>query len=192
MKGAPSWFRPRLLVPSVAAIITAGAILLVVVLSGGAAQADSQSVGPPSDYAVLGGTSTGDASALAPPSGDLVGEGNRPITDSITEVNTGNRDLTVTVADSTEGGVCVFVERQGARGGGGSCGAPSLLKTGETAEVREDDGPTVIAGIVPNGVTAVKVGFADGTSQTVNVASNVWVIENAPAAMSNTTDVTGG
>jgi hypothetical protein len=108
------------------------------------------------------------------------------------EVNTGNSDLTVMVAKSTEGGVCVFVERHGARGGGSSCGSPALLETGETGELREDNGPTTIAGIVPDGVSAVTVGFADGTSKTVNVKSNVWSIEDAPASMTHTTNVTGG
>jgi hypothetical protein len=110
----------------------------------------------------------------------------------MTQIDVGKADLTVSVAKSTEGGVCVFVERHGARGGGGSCGTAALLKVGETAEVHEENGPTTIVGVVPDGVSAVKVGFAGGTSQTAKVLNNGWAIENAPAGMTSATDVVGG
>jgi hypothetical protein len=126
-----------------------------------------------------------------PPSASA-GEGNRPIGSSATVLNLGKPNLVVTVTRSSEGGVCVFVERHGARGGGGSCGTAALLKSGETAEVHEQNAPTVLAGVVPDGVSAVKVTFVDGSSQTVTVADNGWAIEAAPNVLASTTDITGG
>jgi hypothetical protein len=100
--------------------------------------------------------------------------------------------LVVTIARSSEGGVCVFVERHGSRGGGGGCGPAALLKSGETAEVHEQNAPTVLAGVVPDGVSAVKVTFVDGSSQTVTVVDNGWAIEAAPDVLASTTEITGG
>jgi hypothetical protein len=128
---------------------------------------------------------------LIPPSASA-GEGNRPIGGSATLLNLGKPNLVVTIARSSEGGVCVFVERHGARGGGGSCGTAALLKSGETAEVHEQNAPTVLAGVVPDGVSAVKVTFVDGSSQTVTVVDNGWAIEAAPNILASTTDITGG
>jgi hypothetical protein len=126
-----------------------------------------------------------------PPSVEA-GEGSDPIRSSATELNLGKPNLTVTITKSSEGGVCVFVERHGARGGGGSCGTAALLKTGETAEMHEQNAPTILAGVVPDGVSAVKVTYVDGSSQTVPVVDNGWAIEAAPNVLAKTTNVTGG
>jgi hypothetical protein len=191
MKGAVPWCRPKVLVTCAVTIAAAGAALLVAVATGGTARANGSPEVTQSSYSVLSGAAAGDAAGSAPPSAST-GEGNRPVGSSMTEIDIGNADLTVSVAKSTEGGVCIFVERHGARGAGGSCGTAALLKTGATAEVREPNGPTTIVGLVPDGVSAVKVGFADGTSQAVKVVNNGWAVENAPASMTSATDVVGG
>jgi hypothetical protein len=190
MNRAVSRSRLKALV-AVLAIAAAGTALSVATIHGDAARASSLPAVTQSDYSALSGMAAGDASGLAPPTAS-VGEGNRPIASSMTEIDVGKANLAVSVAKSTEGGVCVFVEHHGAKGAGGSCGTAALLKTGATAEVREQNGETTIAGVVPNGVSAVKVGFADGTSQTVAVIDNGWAIENAPASMTSATDVVGG
>lgn len=191
MKGALPLPRNKLLALLALSLAAAGAATLVAIVNSGSARATNASVVAQAQYSVLTGTATGDAASSVPPS-TSTGEGNNPIGSTITNVDIGNHTLTVTVAWSTEGGVCVFVERHGARGAGGSCGDAALLDRGAKAELHEDNGPTTLAGVVPDGVSAVRVGFADGTSETVNVAHNAWAIERAPAGMTSATNVVGG
>ena len=191
MKAVMPWSGSKVLLACALAITIAGIAVLVAVATGSNASASSTPEVTPSAYSALVGTSAGDASASMPPSASA-GEGNRPIGSSATELNLGKPNLVVTITKSSEGGVCVFVERHGARGGGGSCGTAALLKSGETAEVHEHNGPTVLAGVVPDGVSAVKVTFVDGSSQTVPVAHNGWAIEDPPNVLASTTNVTGG
>jgi hypothetical protein len=191
MKAVVSWSRSKVLLACALTPAVAGCAVLVAVGTGSNASASSTPAVTQSDYSALGGTSIGDASALMPPSASA-GEGNRPIGSSATVLNLGKPNLVVTITRSSEGGVCVFVERHGARGGGGSCGTAALLKSGETAEVHEQNAPTVLAGVVPDGVSAVKVTFVDGSSQTVTVVDNGWAIEAAPNVLASTTDITGG
>jgi hypothetical protein len=191
MKAVLPWSRSKTLLTCALAITVAGIAVLVAVATGSTASASSTPEVTQSDYSALVSTSAGDASASMPPSRSA-GEGNNPIGSSATELNLGKPNLMVTITKSSEGGVCVFVERHGARGGGGSCGTTALLKTGETAEMHEQNAPTILAGVVPDGVSAVKVTFVDGSSQTVPVVDNGWAIENAANALASTTDVTGG
>lgn len=191
MKAVVRWPGSKVLLTCALAITVAGAAVLVAVATGSIASASSTPAVAQSDYSALVSASAGDASAWMPPSASA-GEGNRPIGSSATELNLGKPNLVLTIAKSSEGGVCVFVERRGGRGGGGSCGTAALLKTGETAEVHEQSAPTVLAGVVPDGVSAVKVTFVDGSSQTVPVVHNGWAIEAAPNVLASTTDVTGG
>jgi hypothetical protein len=191
MKAVVPWSRSMVLLTCASAITLAGIAAFIAVSTGSNASASSTPEVTQDDYSALLGTSAGDASASMPPSASA-GEGNRPIGSSATELDLGKPNLTVTITKSSEGGVCVFVERHGARGGGGSCGTAALLGAGETAEVHEQNAPTVLAGVVPDGVSAVKVSFVDGGSQTVPVVDNGWVIEDTPTALAGTTDVTGG
>jgi hypothetical protein len=110
----------------------------------------------------------------------------------MTKLAVGSPGLNVLIAKSSEGGVCVFVERLGAKGAGGSCSGADLLRTGATAQVQEADGEITIAGVVPDGVSAVKVDFPGGVSRTVPVVDNGWAIEKAPAGMTSTSDIVGG
>jgi hypothetical protein len=191
MRGAIPLSRTKVLVMCALAITVAGIAVLVAVATGSIASASSTPIVTQNDYSALVGTSAGDASALMPSSASA-GEGNRPIGSSATELNLGKPNLVVTITKSSEGGVCVFVERHDARGGGGSCGTATLLSTGETAEVHEQNAPTVLAGVVPDGVSAVKVTYVDGSSKTIPVIHNGWAIEAAPNVLASTTDVTGG
>lgn len=171
--------------------IAAGVALLIVTTSGGTAHAGSGQAVTQGDYAVLTSSAAGDASSSAPQSASS-GEGNQPIASSMTTVALGNPNIALRIAKSTEGGVCVFVERKGARGDGGSCASAALLRTGATAEVHEASGEITIAGVVPDGVSSVKVQLTSGASQTVPVVDNGWAIENAPASMVTASDVVGG
>jgi hypothetical protein len=191
MKTAIPWSRSKVLLTFALAITVAGITVLVAVSTGSTASASNTPTLTPSEYSALVGASAGDAAASMPQSASA-GEGNRPIGSSATALNLGTPNLVVTISRSSDGGVCVFVERHGARGGGGSCGTAALLKTGETAEVHEKNAPTVLAGVVPDGVSAVKVTYVDGSSQTVPVVDNGWAIEAAPNVLASTTDVTGG
>jgi hypothetical protein len=182
--------RAKALILSVLAIAAAAA-LLVVTTSGGTAKAGGGRAVTQGDYSVLTSSAAGDASSSAPQSASS-GEGNQPIATSLTNIALGNPNITLRIARSTEGGVCVFVERKGARGDGGSCASAALLRTGATAEVHEASGEITIAGVVPDGVSSVNVELAGGGSQTVPVVDNGWAIEDAPASMVTSSDVVGG
>jgi hypothetical protein len=179
-----SWSRSAILIAS-ALVIATGAVWLSL------ATGDSHAAQPQTIYSVFSSATAGNAASSAPSSA-RPGEGNTPITASFTRVAVGNPNLTVYAAKSSEGGVCVFVERNGARGSGGSCADASLFASGAKAEVQEEGGDRIVAGVVPDGVSSVKVGFGSGTSQTVAVVDNGWVIENAPASVTSATDVAGG
>jgi hypothetical protein len=191
MKAALSLSRTRILVLCAMAMAALGAVALIVATSGGTARAGSAQAVTQSDYAALDSSAAGDASSSAPQSASS-GEGDEPIASSMTTIALGKPNITLTIAKSTRGGVCVFVERSGARGVGGSCGSAELLRTGTTAEVREDSGQITIAGVVPDGVSSESVQFANGTSETVPVVDNGWAVEDAPASMANSSNVVGG
>lgn len=191
MKGAVPLSRAKVLAICALAIAAAGTVFLLIAASGGAARATGLQAVTQGDYSVFGGAAAGDASGSVPPSASA-GEGDRPVAGTITKVAVGNPNLNVLVAKSSEGGVCVSVERRGAKGAGGSCATADLLKTGATAQVHEANGEITVAGVVPDGVSAVTVGFADGTSETVPVVDNGWAIENAPASVTRASDVVGG
>jgi hypothetical protein len=191
VKGAASLSRTKGLVICTLAIAAAGGtvFLFIATANGGAARATGLPAVTQTDYSAF---NTGaNASGSIPPSAS-VGEGNRPVAASMTELAIGKPNLTVSLAKSSEGGVCVFVERHGAKGGGGSCATAALLGTGATAEVQEANGERTIAGVVPDGVSSVKVGFVGGASQTVTVVDNGWAIEDSPAGVTSATDVVGG
>jgi hypothetical protein len=191
MKGAIPLSRAQVAVACALASAAAGTVfLLAATANGGTARATGLPAVTQADYSAFG---TGaDASGLTPPSASA-GEGNRPVAASMTRLGIGKPNLTVLLAKSSEGGVCVFVERRGAKGAGGSCATAALLRTGATGEMHEDaSGERTIAGVVPDGVSSVKVGFADGASRTVTVVDNGWAIENAPAGMTSATDIVGG
>lgn len=191
MPRAISSSRAKVLIPCALAIAAAGTVFLIATISSGSAHASSGPTVTQSDYSVFSTSAAGGASSSAPHSASA-GEGNRPIASSMTTVALGKPNLKVTVAKSSEGGVCVFVERSGAKDAGGSCASPELLRTGATAQVQEANGEMTIAGIVPDGVSSVKVDFTDGASQTAPVIDNGWAIEDAPANMISANDVVGG
>jgi hypothetical protein len=183
--------RTKAVVACALAVAAAGIVFLLPMSAGGdAARATSPPTITQADYSAF--RTGAHATGLMPPSASAE-EGNRPVAASMTELAIGKPNLTVLLAMSSEGGVCVFVERRPARGAGGSCATAALLGTGATGEMQEEaNGERTIAGVVPDGVSSVKVGFADGTSRTVTVVDNGWAIENAPASMTTATDSVGG
>ena len=100
MNGAVSRSRLKGLV-AVLAIAAAGTALLVATTHGDAARASSLSAVTQSDYSALSGMAAGDASGSAPPSAS-VGEGNRPIAGSMTEIDVGKANLAVSVGWAIE------------------------------------------------------------------------------------------
>jgi hypothetical protein len=191
MQGAPL-SRTKALVICALALAAAGiVVLLFATANGGTARATGLPVVTQNDYSAFGAGTAGSASGMTPPS-TRAETGDRPLAASMTRLVVGNADLDVWLAKSSEGGVCVFVERRGAKGAGGSCAPAALLRTGATAVVEEGNGERTIAGVVPDGVSAVTVRFATGDSKTVPVADNGWAIENAPASVTGTADVVGG
>jgi hypothetical protein len=193
MKGVLPLSRTTMLTICALAPTAAGtALVLIATANGGTARATGLPTTTPGDYSAFNTSAAGDASSSAPPSASA-GLGDGPVAGSMTKLPLGKANLSVMIAKSSEGGVCVFVERAGAKGAGGSCAPASLLSTGTQVEVHgEANGKRTVAGVVPDGVSAVKVGFAGGVSQTVPVVDNGWAIEDAPASMTSASDVVGG
>ena len=173
----------------------ATALLLLVTGNAGNARAAGAPAVTQSDYSVFGTAAAGAASGSVPASETSGGPGGPEyaVAGSFTRLAVSTSNLTVLIAKSSEGGVCVFVEPHGARGVGGSCAPAALLATGAKGEMQEEpSGRRTVAGVVPDGVSAVRVGFADGLSQTVPVVDNGWAIENAPASVTSSIDIVGG
>jgi hypothetical protein len=192
VKGVLALSRTEMLTICTLALATAGAVFVLIASSGGGtAHATGLPAVTQNSYAALGTGAAGDAASSAPPSA-AAGLGNGPVPGSMTKLSLGKPNLSVVIARSSEGGVCVFVERAGAKGVGGSCASASLIGTGAKAEVLGENGERALAGVVPDGVSAVTVGFAGGGSQTVPVVDNGWAIEEAPASATGTTDIAGG
>lgn len=184
MTRAIPWSRAKLLILCTAAFVVIGAVALILTTGGGTAHAGSGQPVTLSDYSVLNSSAVGDASSAL--------QSSSAITGTMTSIPVGKPNISVKIAKSTEGGVCVFVERSGAKDDGGSCIPSELLRTGTTAELHEGDGEIIIAGVVPDGVSSVIVQLSNKTSQTVPVVDNGWAIEDAPAGMANYSDTVGG
>jgi hypothetical protein len=105
--------------------------------------------------------------------------------------------LSVWIAESVGGGVCVLSSghapvRPGVYGVAFSCAPAGRASAGATVE-SETAGSNrlTIAGVVPVGVSAVQVALADGSTKTAAVSGGAWALE-AAAPMRSVHDVIGG
>lgn len=124
--------------------------------------------------------------------------GSWPVTSSIRRVTLSVPGISAWIARSAAGGVCVLVyDGRAADGVGVTCSTPEGVGAGaslEITELPEQPGRVIEAGVVPDGVTAVRATLADGTSTTMAVSGNAWARSGSePSAPgSETTAITGG
>jgi hypothetical protein len=129
-----------------------------------------------------GGVSSGPTWPLEPPGGAHSGW---PIATSIRRVAVDTSAISVWIAKSIGGGVCVLLSRNqpnnGVYGVGYSCSTDeNNLARGATVEASSfpgASGKVYVAGVVPSGVSAVAVDLADGATATVPVSDNGWALE---------------
>jgi hypothetical protein len=129
-----------------------------------------------------GDTNPGPTWPLEPPGGAHSGW---PIATSIRRVAVDTSAISVWIAKSIGGGVCVLLSRNqpndGVYGVGYSCstGEDDLARgaTVEASSFPGASGKVYVAGVVPSDVSAIKVDLADGITATVPVSDNAWALE---------------
>jgi len=116
--------------------------------------------------------------------------GGWPIASSIRRAIVNVPGISVWIAKSSAGGICVLLYNGKASHGisavAASCSARDRLDRGATVEsygASGSSGDVLAAGVVPNGVTAVATQMADGSTNTVTVSDNAWarVTDGPPA-----------
>jgi hypothetical protein len=196
--------------------LAAAATLAAVLLGGGPAGASTGAATPEPRYSALAGNEpTGLALVTShhPRSpGDPVGptwpaqapegaEGRWPVADTIRRVRLGVPGLSAWIARSASGGICVLlydgVPTEGISSVGLGCSGPERLEHGASVEMLEVPGmpgKAVAAGVVPDGVTAVRSTMADGSIYTAPVSDNAWarVSDGAAASGQESTLLRGG
>lgn len=89
------------------------------------------------------------------------------------------------IAASTEGGVCILIyDGEPVEGNAAvyaGCSPEGRLDRGAAAEIRDipgRPGVSIDAGVVPDGVSAVTLTLADGSTETLPVHGNAWARES--------------
>jgi hypothetical protein len=164
-------------------------------LGGGAEPTGLTLVDP---RAQRGAAVTGPAWPADPPQGTA---GSWPVTASIRRLKTAVPGVSAWIARSAAGGVCVMLygggQAEGAGAVGVGCSTPEGFGQGASIEISEIPGVpgrVIEAGVVPDGVTAVRTALADGSSATSAVSGNAWARSGGePAAPgSEPAPMTGG
>lgn len=109
---------------------------------------------------------------------------NWPVSSSIRKVSVSVPGVSVWIAKSAEGGVCVLKYVEGNIGMGAVCGKPEAeqLAKGVSSATPMPSGAVVYAGVVPNGVSTVQETMPDGSVVKVPVTGNAWAHEYTPAS----------
>jgi hypothetical protein len=108
-----------------------------------------------------------------------------PVAASIRAVNSGDPGMSVWIAKSMGGGICVLLwahqPADSVPAVASSCSTSSEeLGRGATAQVSQlpdSPGKVYVAGVVPSSVGSVRVTLADGSTTTVGVTDNGWTLE---------------
>jgi len=122
---------------------------------------------------------------------------NGPEAGSIRSLPVSTSTMSAWIATSASGGVCVLASphqpvKPGIYGVGASCGTAATHDSGATLEFEPPSGNRVmIAGVVPDDVSAVVVTLTDGESRAIPVASDAWTLET-DAHLESTHNVVGG
>lgn len=108
-----------------------------------------------------------------------------PVAASIRAVSVGDQGISVWIAKSMGGGICVLLwahqPADSVPAVASSCSTSSEeLGRGATTQVSElpdSPGKVYVAGVVPSSVGSVRVTLADGSTTTVGVTDNGWALE---------------
>jgi hypothetical protein len=108
-----------------------------------------------------------------------------PVAASIRAVNVGGAGMSVWIAKSMGGGICVLLwahqPSDSTPAVASSCSTSSEeLSRGATTQLSQlpdSPGKVYVAGVVPIGVGSMKVTLADGSTTTVGVSDNAWSLE---------------
>lgn len=124
-----------------------------------------------------------------------------PLASSIRRVPSAVPGVSVWIAKSIAGGVCVLlydgVPVAGVSAVDASCASAEHVESGATVEVSEIPGlpgKVYAAGVVPNGVSSVQTKMADGSTYNAPVSGNAWTrVTDVPAESGQvSTQITGG
>lgn len=124
------------------------------------------------------------------PASPPAGSGDWPVAGSVRRLDVAEGGLSVWIARSSQGGVCVLVY-DGAPVDGvaavyAGCSTVEGADRGATVEVEQipgQPGKVIAAGVVPDGVSSVSEVLADGSTATSPVNGNAWVrVGDQPAA----------
>ena len=132
----------------------------------------------------------GDSTEPAYPAEVPAGQPNAPIPSSIRRVSVPLSTVSVWIAKSTEGGVCVLASPHKTVDGPPAlavgCSEAANREEGATDEVTSDAEPgrVVMAGVVPSGVSQVTRTLASGAVVKIAVSDNAWAYETNTATAS--------
>jgi hypothetical protein len=123
-----------------------------------------------------------------------------PVASSIRAVGTESPGVSVWIAESMGGGICVLLWPHQPSGSvpsvASSCSTNSEdLPKGATTQVSQlpdSPGKVYVAGVVPSSVGSMKVTLADGNTTTVSVENNAWALETEGEPQSYQTIPVGG
>ena len=205
--------RPR--IAFVVGLLTIAALVWVLLIDGRAGTAAASTGSPYSAYQALGSTEpsglplvtshhphtssdpTGPTWPIEAPDGGT----EWPVASSIRRVSPGVQGISVWIAKSIAGGICVLLYDgtpvNGVSAVAAGCSDAEHVESGASVEVSEipgQPGKVYAAGVVPNGVTSVQSKMADGSTYTAQVSDNSWArVTNEPAESGQvSTQITGG
>jgi hypothetical protein len=124
-----------------------------------------------------------------------------PLAESIRKLDLEAPNMTVWIAKSLGGGICVLLWAHQPAGAipsiGSSCSGESEedIQRGATTEVSEipgEPGRVFVAGVVPSTVGSVAVTLASGSTETVSVKGNAWGLETEGSPQAYKTIAVGG
>jgi len=202
-----------LLLPVAPALLAVG--FAVASLAGGGAPAAAAPAAPPAYGALEGPAEPTGLTLVDPHSGGPSPTGGPtwpaspppstggswPVTSSIRRLKPATSGLQAWIARSAAGGVCVMLydgqRVEGVAAVDMSCSTPEGFGGGASIEVSEIPGMpgrVIESGVVPDGVTAMRIPLADGSSTTQTVSGNAWARSGSepPAPGSEPTAITGG
>lgn len=206
--------RPR--VAFVVGLLAIAVITLVLLLNGRGNTAAATTSSPNAAYQALGSNEPSGLPLVAShhvrTSSDPIGptwpieapEGagvDWPLASSIRKVSPGVQGVSVWIASSIAGGICVLLYDgapvNGVSAVSAGCSTSEHVDNGATIEVSEvpgQPGKVYAAGVVPNGVTSVQSKMADGSTYTAPVSDNAWArVTDVPAESGQVpTQITGG
>jgi hypothetical protein len=124
-----------------------------------------------------------------------------PLASSIRKVSPGVEGVSVWIAKSIAGGICVLLYDgqpvNGVSAVAAGCSTSEHVDSGATIELSDvpgQSGRVYAAGVVPNGVTSVQSSMADGSTYTASVNDNAWArVTDVPAESGQVPiQITGG